>query len=98
MGNFKQSEHLTIINLDDAIEFLSENEIEVLKNLFLKMHLGRVARGKSRESYLIVNTKEPYYRDVIKLIEDGEIVKNTLNQVFAKTLQWKDQSFPKKEA
>ena len=62
-----------VIKIDDAKKYLSEKEFNELAIFINKIVMGRISDNKRGDSsYYICNIDEPYSKDVLKVIMDGE--------------------------
>lgn len=59
-----------ILKRADVVAVASRQEMDVLQSLFSKIVRYRAAQGKrAMNSYMVINQDEPYYPDVLKLME-----------------------------
>ena len=58
--------------LSDLDTFLNEEEKGFLLRLQHKIRVLRAAQGKPMNSYVVINQDEPYFPDVLKLMESNQ--------------------------
>ena len=61
-----------VIKSDDCDQYLSDFERLILTNILAILQIARKQDGKKINSYLVVNTDEPYAWSVRQLIEESE--------------------------
>ena len=61
-----------VIKSDDCDQYLSDFERLILTNILAILQTGRKQDGKKINSYLVINTDEPYAWSVRRLIEQSE--------------------------
>lgn len=65
-------EKFIVIKKADAERYLTDEEFKVLRNLQKKILTGRMSDGKMQNNtYYVVNTDEPYAKQVRDLILGG---------------------------
>jgi len=75
----KTNTHI-VIKREDIFKYLTDNQIKNLDAILDIISHGRKKDGKKPDnSYYICNTDEPYADKVLKVILDGEHVKDEIN-------------------
>ena len=65
-------EKFIVIKNEDAARYLTNEEFKMLRNLQKKILTGRMSDGKMQNNtYYVVNTDEPYAKQVRDLILKG---------------------------
>ena len=64
----KWVEKYIVLKLEDTTKYLSIEEKTDLVHLCLKVEHGRKTEGKKENRYLVINTDEPYFNEVLKLM------------------------------
>lgn len=70
-----------VIKVEDTQKYLSPNDLENLGTILNKISEGRSKEGKSIDEYAICNLDEPYSKEVIKVILEGERKKDEGNSM-----------------
>jgi hypothetical protein len=60
-----------VIKTDDIRNALSLSEQEMLQNLCRIVEDYRIVYGKKRNQYVVINHDEPYFPEVLRLIEQS---------------------------
>lgn len=61
-----------VLKYTDINIALTENERTLLRNLVLRIYWYRQEQGKSENRYVVINADEPYFPDVLRLMEVQE--------------------------
>lgn len=64
-----------VLKISDCQKYLNPNELQNLAAILSKLEFGRKANGKSVNEYAIVNTDEPYFDTIMRVILIGESTK-----------------------
>jgi hypothetical protein len=59
----------TIIKNSDIEKYLNDADKEALKKIIDQIELGRIFRGRGINTYLVINTDEPYADEVIDILK-----------------------------
>ena len=71
----KENTHI-VIKVDDLVKYLTEKErFTVAVLLENKINTGRINDGKKINEYYICNVDEPYSKEVLDVIRNGEMKK-----------------------
>jgi len=64
-------EKYLVLKWDDIREYLRVSQKEALEDIILTVHANREVSGKpASNKYVVINQDEPYFPDVLKLIEE----------------------------
>lgn len=61
-----------VLKWNDIDNALSSSEKEMLQNLIRIIDDFRVVYSRKRNSYVVINQDEPYFPDVLALMEEAE--------------------------
>jgi hypothetical protein len=65
----------TVIKNNDIDKYLAKEDAKELKALINRLSVSRKCNGKEDNSYLVVNTDEPYAQEVAEIMKQhGHIV------------------------
>ena len=75
----KTNTHI-VIKREDIFKYLTDNQIKYLDDVLNTIADGRKKDGKKTDnSYYICNTDEPYADKVLRVILEGEHIKDEIN-------------------
>lgn len=64
-----------VVKTEDIHKYLTVSEVMIMELLLRQVHRGRLGDKKPVNDYLVVNEDEPYAKDVLALILEGEEAK-----------------------
>ena len=63
------ADKFTVVKNEDIIKYLSEEQTNILASILTTVAKGREKDGSKENSYVVINTDEPYASDVINLMK-----------------------------
>lgn len=61
----------TVVKNKDIVKYLSQDQINDLANILNTIAKGREVDGKKENTYVVINTDEPYAEDVINIMKQN---------------------------
>lgn len=58
-----------IVKTDDINNYLEEKEKNTLKDIVYEVNMLRHIHGKKENTYLVINTDEPYADEIIEILK-----------------------------
>jgi predicted RNA-binding protein len=74
----KENTHI-VIKREDVLTLVTSEEAVQLANILQKIEEKRLEQGrKIKQSYYVINQDEPYARQILNVIMNGEITKKSI--------------------
>jgi hypothetical protein len=70
-GWYKEMNIKYIVVKFSDVNHLTTSEISQLRNLLEKIEDGRKSEGKERNTYLVINTDEPYADEIVEILKEN---------------------------